>query len=59
MSRWKDRNVRSKIKNFNRNGKKRREHQGRLARIDGTNPANVLGKTRIRSQIGARKENQS
>ena len=55
-SRWKDGNVRSKVKNFNRNGKKRREYQSRLARVDGTDPANVLGESRVGSRAGARKE---
>ena len=58
-NRWKDGNVRCKVKNFNRNGKKRREYQSRLARVDGTDPANVLGEPRIGGRAGARKENQS
>ena len=58
-NRWKDGNVRCKVKNFNRNGKKRRECQDRLARVDGTDPANLLGESRVESRAGARKENQS
>ena len=55
-NRWKDGDVRRKVKNFNRNRKKRREYQSRLARVDGTNPANVLGESRVGSRAGARKE---
>ena len=55
-NRWKDGNVRSKVKDFNRDGKERREYQGRLARVDSTDPANVLGESRVGSRAGARKE---
>ena len=55
-NRWKDGDVRRKVKNFNRNRKKRREYQSRLARVDGTDPANVLGESRVGSRTGARKE---
>ena len=43
MNRWKRRNVRSNIKDFNRNRKDRRIHQTCLIGVDASNAADVLG----------------